>query len=75
MFKKNKIFFFNKLSNANLFAECEFYIFGKLYHLRQVAIPVKIYDIKKRVKLIFILKFMIEAINFKIKNFNHKGKF
>lgn len=75
MFKKNKISFFNKLSNANLFAECEFYIFGKLCNLRQVAIPVKIYDTKKRVKLIFILKFMLEAIKFKIKNFNHKGKF
>jgi glycosyltransferase involved in cell wall biosynthesis len=70
MFQKNKIKFLKKLSNANLFAECEFYLLGKINHLHQAAIPVKIYDTKKRVKLIFIIKFMLEAIKFKIKNFS-----
>ena len=70
MFQKNKIKFLKKLSNANLFTECEFYLLGKINHLHQAAIPVKIYDTKKRVKLIFIIKFMLEAIKFKIKNFS-----
>lgn len=65
IFKKKQIKFVNKLSNSNLFSECEFHILGKLNKIQSVSIPVKVKDIKKTVSIILMIKFIFEALIFR----------
>jgi hypothetical protein len=66
MFKKSEIPFINNLSDDNLFADVEFFIFTKMNKLKYLSIPVMIKDNKGTVSIKMMLSFVYNAIRFKL---------
>jgi|TARA_B110000037_G_scaffold222385_1_gene296966 cellulose synthase/poly-beta-1,6-N-acetylglucosamine synthase-like glycosyltransferase len=63
--------FFNNLSSYNYFAETEFYLRASSEKKKIKHIPIKVFNDTKgsKVKIKYILEFLKESIDFKLKNF------
>ncbi len=66
MFKKKDVKnILNFLSDSNFFSECEFFILSKILMTKSLSIPVNVKDNKSKVDIFLILKFVVEALNFR----------
>ena len=68
---KSNMNFFNHLSSYNYFAETEFYLRASNEKKKIKHIPIKVINDNKhsKVKIEYILEFIKESIDFKLKNF------
>lgn len=67
---KSNMNFFNKLSSYNYFAETEFYLKATYLNKKIKHIPIKVINDNKhsKVKIRYIIEFIIESIDFRLKN-------